>query len=421
MDRDRRLSYLILKDIEEKKSWSNLTIGKFITKEGANSPAFVREIVYGVLRNQLLLDYNINRYLKKPKLGLPERIWLRMGFYQLSFMSGVSEYAAVNETVELARNFKRGSEKFINAVLRSFQRDNCELIYPSEQDKSEYLSIKYSCNEQIVEILSDAYGFEKADELLGASNTVAPLCIRVNRLKTNVEDLIKRLSDKGFETQKSDLAEYAAFVKGSGLIDTDEFKNGLFSVQGLSSQIAVQTLNPRPGDTVIDLCSAPGGKTCAMAEMMQDNGSIFAFDLYEHRIGLVESEAKRLGHKIIKASVQDASKRISDFEKKADCVLADAPCSGLGTLRENPEIKLKDGIDKELPSLQLQILENAAAYVKDGGKLLYSTCTMNPLENEKVVESFLENTKGFEVERKTQLFTKENGEDGFFICLLRRI
>jgi len=438
MDRDRRLAFLILKDIKTNEAWSNLTTGKFLSKEGADSPAFVREIVYGVIRNQKLLDYNINKFLKKPKLGTSERIWLEMGFYQLCFMSGVAEHAAINETVELARNFKKGSEGFINAILRSFQRSGKELVYPnsdkelrdlSKKNQVESLAIKYSFDENIVKLWLDNYGFDQTDALLSASNTVAPMCIRVNSIKCSDSDVIERLSGNGYELEKASVitendciieVNNAFNVKGKSLLETNEYKNGLFSVQGLSSQMAVQVLNPKQGSLVLDLCAAPGGKSFAMAALMKNKGFIKAFDLYEHRVALIDKEKEKLGISIIESKVQDSSKLMNEYIGKADCVLCDVPCSGLGTLRENPEIKLRS-ISKDLPNIQKSILTNAALYVRDGGKLLYSTCTINPYENQNVISDFLSNTKGFEIEEEYQLFTKANGQDGFYICLLRRV
>lgn len=410
MDKDRRLSYLILKDIEENKSWSNISVGSHIAKEGAASPAFVRELCYGVIRNQLLLDYNIGRYLKKGKPGVSERIFLRMGFYQLCFMDGVKNYAAVSETVALAKSFKKGCEGFINAVLRSFQRDGCRLEYPDEKDFIGYLSVKYSVHRSIAQLWTSSYGKEQAEELLAASNTPSPLALRVNRLKTGRDDLMEKLSGLGFDVKPGELSAQCVIAKGSGILDTELYKNGYFSVQGESSQHAAEVLSPASGSTVIDLCAAPGGKSCAMAELMNGEGLIRAFDVYDHRVGLIEKEAKRLGISIIKAEVSDSSVFRSELENSADFVLADVPCSGLGTLRENPEIKLRpvDKID-----CQRAILENALRYVKPGGRVLYSTCTVDPKENGDI-------TSGLDILFEEQIFTKADGPDGFYLCLLKK-
>ncbi len=410
MDKDRRLAYLILKETEEKETWSSLAVGKSLERGTADSEAFIRELVYGVIRNKTLLDYNINRFLKKPKLGISERIWLRMGFYQLAFMSGVADYAAINETVGLARAFKKGSEGFINAVLRSFQRTQCILEVPAESDEVSYLSVKYSCHESIVRLWLRCYGREITENLLEAGNTPALLSLRVNTAKISRENLVQELQHLGFEAQASEAASTAVLAKGSGILDSELFRRGFFSVQGESSQMTVDYLDPQPGELILDLCAAPGGKSFAMAERMEGKGSIRAFDLYEHRVELIRKEAARLGHGIVTAQAADSCEFMPEWEGKADRVLADVPCSGLGTLRQNPEIKLK-----EIPKIESQakILENAYRYLKKGGVLVYSTCTINPEENQEIV-------KGYDVEKQIQLFTRKNGPDGFFICRIRR-
>ncbi len=429
MDKDRRTAFLILKEIEEKGTWSNLAADHLIRKEGADSPAFVRELVYGTLRNKTLLDFNIDRFLSKPKTGLSERIWLRMGFYQLALMDGVKDHAAINETVELARNFKKGSEGFINAVLRSFQRSNRLLIYPSEESES-YLRVRYSVHKDIAKLWVDNFGLETAERLLDASNTPAPLAIRVNSLKSERDELKAKLEELGFETsQENTLSKNCLFIKGSGLLDTDLYKEGYFSVQGDSSQFAADLLSPKPGSNVIDLCAAPGGKSCAMAEIMGDEGSILAFDLYEHRVKLIETESQRLGLSIVKPMQGDATFYDERLDSTADFVLADVPCSGLGTLRENPEIKFRT---PDRINVQGKILENALRYVKADGFVLYSTCTIDPKENEELIKSCamldssilhgsaFDASKKYRVIASRQLFTKKGGHDGFYVCLIKR-
>jgi len=432
LDKDRRTAFLILKNIEEKKAWSNIETAKYIQREKSEHPAFIRELVYGILRNKYLLDYNIDKYLKKPKLGVSERLWLRMGFYQLAFMDGVSDYAAINETVELARKFKKGSEGFINAVLRNFQRDDCTLKYP-EKDQKDYLSVKYSVDRSIADLWVKNYGFDRAEEMLFASNTPAPLSIRVNTLKTDPTSLVKKLNELGFESEeKSLLSKDCIYVSGSGLLDTDLYHEGYFSVQGEASQYAVKLLGPKEGSTVLDLCAAPGGKSCAMAELMKDKGSVLSFDIYDHRISLIEKEAKRLGINIIKAQLGDGTVYNEKLNSFADYVLADVPCSGLGTLRENPEIKYRK---PDEINVQAAILLNALKYVKPGGFVLYSTCTVNPLENEEIIKncnlidssilhgnSYEEGkNRGYKAIASRQLLPKAGGHGGFYLCLIKRI
>ncbi len=366
MSKDRKAAYQILKEIEQEGAYSNLAVSAFLSKNEVDSPAFIRELVYGVLRQQILIDYNIDLYAKKIKTS--DRIILRMGIYQLCFMNSVSDYAAVNESVELSK----GNGKFINAVLRNFIRDGKEL-------RSDSLSVKYSCHESIVGLLNKAYGEQQTEEILKHSLVTPKLSERVN-------------------------------------------KSGLISIQGKSSQLAVETLAPKPGETVIDVCAAPGGKSLYAADLMNNEGEIYAFDLYEHRVALIKKEADRLGVSIIKAEVHDSTALIERLKGKADAVICDAPCSGLGTIAKKPEIKLK-GLSPDLPELyktQAKILEVASGYLKENGRLLYSTCTINPRENEKQIDAFMERHKDdFELVSSKQIFPHDE-YDGFYIALIKR-
>lgn len=411
MDRDRRAAYSILKDVQDNDSWSNLALLRQFAKETPKHPAFVRELVYGVLRNQLLLDWNIDRFLKNPGLKSSERILLRMGFYQLAFMD-VAEHAAVSETVDLAKLLIKGKEGFINAVLRNFQRSGKALLLPEEADNIIIYSVKYSAHPAIVELWIKAYGEEKAEEILKESCKEAPLTIRVNTLKCSREDLLGQLTASGFECAASELCDSAVSVKGGKLLDTQLYKDGFFSVQGEASQYAVQILNPLPGENLLDVCAAPGGKSCAAAERMKNTGSVKAYDIHKHRVALIKKEAKRLGLSIIEAGLADSTK-----EKfgEADCVLCDVPCSGLGTLRRNPELKFKK---PKIPMQAFEILCNAQSFAKD--RLLFSTCTVNPQENELIVRKLMDIYPGWKLEFEKQFFPVQDGPDGFYISLLRK-
>ena len=422
MDKDRRLAFLILKDMEQKDSYSNLVINAYL-KDGADNPAFIRELVYGVLRNRMLLDWNIKQYQNKPsRLKPAERVLLRMGFYQLALMDSVPSYAAVSETVSLAAAFMKGRQGFINALLRSFERAGAVLREPeaSEVGNLTALSVKYSCSEQIVRLWLDAYGRDKTEKMLIASNRPAPLFIRTNTLKIRPDELKEKLVSRGFSVTGGSLSR-SFTVEGSGLTETAEFREGLFQIQDEASQLAVETLDPHPGDLLIDLCAAPGGKCCAAAALMENNGSIKAYDYYEARAGLIKKQAERLGVSIIEASQADATVLNEALIGTADCVICDVPCSGLGVIRRKPEIKLRplDEDYQNLPEKQNRILHNASLYVKlKGGKVLYSTCTVNPAENRQVIDRFLRENPCFSVETERQLFPGEC--DGFYICLLRR-
>lgn len=437
MDKDRRLAFLILKDIEENGKWANLAISEHLAKDGAGSPAFVRELVYGCIRQQKLLDFNIARFLKKPKLSVSDRVLLRMGFYQLALMDGVADHAAVSETVALAKAFMKGREGFINAVLRSFQRDGKRL-------PDDGLSTRYSCARWIIDLWTKAYGAEKTEELLRESSRPAPFTIRVNTARIGRDALAERL-EKYAAISRTELSELCLAASGGGLLDTQEYKSGLFSVQGEASALSVELLSPKPGDTVIDLCAAPGGKTCCAAELMRGEGRIFAFDIYPHRVALIEKEARRLGFSAENLSAEsssavqpfitlkaaDSAVFIPELEGTADCVIADVPCSGLGTLRRNPEIKLKEQSAaeatkslEELTEIQYNIMLNSARYLKNGGRLLYSTCTVDPLENGELVRRVLPEQGSrplrLSIEKELQLFPKEGGPDGFYICVLKK-
>ena len=420
MDRDRRLAFLILKEISAKGTWSNLAVKDALSSEKADSPAFIRELVYGCLRNRKLLDYNIDRFLRSPKLKPSERILLRMGFYQLAFMDGVPDHAAVSETVSLAAAFIKGRQGFINAVLRSFQRDGKRLLDDGP-------ATRYSCAQWIADLWTKSYGSERAEEYMKASCRPAPFTIRANTIKISRDALAERLRALGFEAENCTLSGRCLTVKGSGALDTEEYKNGLFSVQGELSAYAAEILSPKPGESVLDLCAAPGGKTCAAAEMMEDTGRIAAFDVYSHRAELIKKEAERLGHGIIVTGTMDAAVFEPSLEGLWDRVIADVPCSGLGTLSKDPEIKLREMSPNEaekyiaeLAEKQSKILENAARCAAPGGCVLYSTCTVDPFENELITERFISEHPGYSIEKQEQIFPSESGREGFYICVIRR-
>ncbi|NCB41479.1 MAG: 16S rRNA (cytosine(967)-C(5))-methyltransferase RsmB [Clostridia bacterium] len=423
-DTDRRTAFLILKEIDVQGAYSNLALNKHLKSGDVYSAAFVRELVYGVLKNQLLLDYNINQLLQKPgsKLKPGERILLRMGLYQLLFMDSVTDYAALNETVNLAGLFAKGQKGFINAVLRSFVRKGKVIALPDGMEELELLSVKYSCHQWIVKLWLDAFGAEKTERLLSAGNEVPPFTLRVNLCKWSREDCIKKLQEVGYVAKEGTHSSTSIHIKGNDILSDNLYRGGYFSVQDESSQLAIGLLDPKPGDVLIDLCAAPGGKSCAAAEKMNNCGCIYSFDLYPQKKVLIEKEIKRLGLSSIVAKTADATVFDLEMKEKADCVLVDAPCSGLGVIRRKPEIKLKPQQDQleAIACKQLRLLSTACGYVKPGGKLMYSTCTINPEENENVTDQFLKTHPEFSEEKRKQLLPFEDGTDGFYICLMRR-
>ena len=433
MDINRRTAYAVLLDMETNHSYSNLALNNFIGENQPDSPAFVRELVYGVTGNRILLDYYLSAQIpsglgrvKKQDLTL-----LRMGLYQMLFMDSVPAYAAVSETVNLARRFCRGREGFINGVLRSFQRrlqqdgsQGLPQLPDRDKEPERYFSVKYSAALWLVELWLESYGLAETERLLAASGERPVLSLRVNLKKTGRQELMGLLRQDGFEVEAGSLSDRVILVKGkgTGILDHHLYKEGWFSVQDQASVAAADMVHPLPGNLVADVCAAPGGKTLAMAEAMEDTGEVYAFDIYEYKLKLIQAQAERLGLQSIRTGRQDARQVFEPLREKADCVLADVPCSGLGVIRRKPEIKLKDADQmdfEELVHRQEEILHAASAYVKQGGILVYSTCTINPSENERQIHRFLERHREFSLAEMRQLLPEwEN--DGFYICKLLR-
>ena len=419
-DLNRKTAYQTLLEIEKQAAYSNIELNHQIRQMQPDNPAFVRELVYGVLENKIYLDYMLTQLIPKGLKGVkkPIKVLLRMGLYQLIFMDSVPDYAAVNETVKLARKVAPGRDGFLNGVLRGYGKKKAELKLPDrEKDFVAHLSVKYSFDPSIVQLWLSQYSAEETETLLANSNMRPEMSIRVNVMKTTKDALREALRTKGFAVKDGTLSERVLFVKGSGLLDTDEYRAGLFSVQDEASVVATEVLAPHEGEAVLDICAAPGGKTLAMAELMRGKGVIRAFDVYQHKLELLQEEAKRLGLENIETAEQDGTLFNPDLKDFADRVLVDGPCSGLGVIRRKPEIKFKavEGEAADLADKQLQILENACQYVKDGGELLYSTCTINTLENMGVVERFLENHAEFKLIYHRQLLPGVDETDGFFI------
>lgn len=425
MDINRKTAYLTLIDVESRKAYSNLALNHQIIINKPSSQAFVREIVYGVLEHKLTIDYYLDQLVKNgiESLKAAELTILRMGIYQLRYMNAVPEYAAVNESVVLAKKYCRGKAGFINGVLREYLNRKIQLRLPDRtEDEVRYLSVKYSYAPWIIELWLEYYDMEFVERLLEAGNETPPLTVRLNWLKVMKKDLIDSLRKKGFEVSEGNLCQNALNVKGTGLLDSEMYKLGMFTPQDESSMLVAEKLDPGQGETIMDVCAAPGGKTTAIAERMNNTGRIIASDIYRRKLDLIDKEARRLGILNIETKSWDATRVDSSMVQKADRVLVDAPCSGLGVIRRKPEIKYKEYTDdmELLPKKQLAILSASSAYVKPGGMLLYSTCTINPRENEQVVDTFLRKNLSFkQVERKL-LLPDVDKTDGFFICLMKK-
>ena len=425
MDINRKTSYLALLDVESKKAYSNLAINHQVIINKPNAQGFVRELVYGVLENKLTLDYYLDQLVKDgvKSLKASELTILRMGVYQLGYMTSVPEYAAVNESVLLAKKYCRSKAGLVNGVLREYLKKKLQLRLPDRnEDEIRYLSVKYSYAPWIIELWLEHYDADFVEALLEAGNVTPPMTVRFNWLKVMKKDLIKNLEARGYQVEEGDMCQNALHVKGGSLLDTEFYKMGMFTPQDESSMLVSEKLDPKHGDVVMDVCAAPGGKTTAIAERMNNTGKIIASDVYRRKLDLIDKEAERLGIRNIETRSWDATRVDSAMVHKADRVLVDAPCSGLGVVRRKPEIKYKAlTSDMELlPKKQLAILSASSSYVKMGGTLVYSTCTINPKENEKVVEAFLRKNTSFSKVDETLLLPHVNGTDGFYICVMKR-
>lgn len=442
MSDSRSIAFDVLYKIETEDAYSSLLLQSKIRENGLSrlDSSFVSALVYGVLERKLTLDFIVRQYSSVPfrKIEAKTLVILRMGLYQIIYMDKVPDSAAVNESVRLAKKQRLyKSSGFINGVLRGFLRAGKKYTLPDESDKASYLSVKYSCPEKIISLWLDSYGENITLGILSSLSSRPPLFARVNTLKTDADSLITRLSAKGISAEKSPFLQTALSVENTGSIERlDEFRQGLFYIQDLSSQLCVSFLKARPGNTVIDVCSAPGGKSMGIAIDMRNTGQVLSFDMYENKIRLINSAAKRLGLTAVKASVRNAQTGTAELPS-AGIVLCDVPCSGLGIIRRKPEIPYKkDILDNNLPRIQYEILKNSAELVAPGGVLAYTTCTLNPRENAENADKFLTENSNFEPlpvelpnnlkrgteepENQLTLFPHLNGTDGFYISLFRK-
>ena len=386
--------------------------------------AFCSALFYGVIERRLTLDHCIAKYSRHALSDTVANV-LRLAFYQLIYLDSVPAHAAVDEAVEMTKSLgQRAASGMVNGILRSFLRDGCK-IPAIKGGKVQKLAINYSCSEQITELLVDWYGLENAESILKASMGRPPLFARVNTLKTDAASVIEHMPE--YIKSETPILDGNCLEMTGDVAHTASHKIGFLHIQDICSQQAALTLEAQPGQRILDVCAAPGSKSFVLAQQMKNEGEIISCDIYENRLGLISKGAKRLGISIIKTKQNDGSvynPEMGEFDR----ILCDVPCSGLGVLRRKPEIKYRDtGSLEELAELQYKILETSSKYLKAGGMLVYSTCTVNPNENEKVIKRFLKENSGFEaapfednVWYKTNL-PDEKGGDGFFISRIRRV
>lgn len=431
MKNARQTAFEILNKIQRDNSYSNLLLDAVFEKSELEQidKAFASALVYGVIERMITLDYELSQYLRQPLKKLKPQVLtiLRLGAYQLLFMDKVPASAAINESVRLTKNngaaFASG---LVNAVLRKVCSNG---VTPTEN-----LSVRYSAPRWLCELWNNSYGHDNALALLESSFGSVKTSLRVNSLKTTEDELIKALADEGIKAEKNALMSNALTVENAGALHkTKAYSNGLFHVQDLASQLCCTALDVNENDTVLDICSAPGGKSFTLAQYMRNTGSVYSFDIFEHRLKLIDDGAKRLGIINIKTMKNDGSVYNSAVPL-ADKILCDVPCAGLGVIRKKPEIRYKERaeVDK-LPELQYSILCVSAKYLKKGGTLVYSTCSLNPDENENIIKKFLSEHSDFESVRVLPELKRheENTDyislmphihncDGFFIAALRK-
>ncbi len=420
---DRYIAFKILNKIERDKAYSNIAVDTVLKENEVVSAPFVCSLVYGVIERKITLDYILEKFLSQPLKKLNPQVLtiLRMGIYQIKFMDKVPVSAAVNESVKLVKKVNCAySAGLVNSVLRKVSSTHIEM--PNTDDRIYNFSIEFSCPYDLVKHFINDYGYDNTKNLLSASIGAVPLVIRVNTLKTTVDDLIDLFKTENVIAEKSEIIEDAIIIKSGTVFETNAYRQGLFHVQDFASQICIKNLDPQPDDIVFDVCSAPGGKSFTIAEKMKNRGKIYAFDLYEHRVNLISKNAEKLGVEIIEAKVNDSSV-FNDKLPKADRILCDVPCSGLGVIRRKPEIKYKDlGFVDKLCDLQYNILNCSAKYLKNKGVIVYSTCSLNKAENQAICDRFLEENRDFkkvllsDEDGYMTLMPHNNGTDGFFLA-----
>ena len=432
--RETALNVLIA--CRKEDGWSNSTLKAYAARDrlGSRDSALAARLCYGVLQNRNYLDFYLQQLLRGRIKDLHPvvRDILHLGLYQMYLMDKIPESAAVNESVELAKKYchkQRNAPGLVNGVLRNAVRTKGTLQEPVSWED------KYSHPGDLINLLKGYVGKDRIEAMLMANNSVAPMFAQVNTLRISTDDLLAKLAGEGVTAERHPWLPDCLILSGTGSIEQlPSFREGLYYIQDPAARLSVLCAEIQPGQSVLDCCAAPGGKSFAGAIAMKGAGSIVSCDIHPHKIDLIGKGAARLGLLQISALEQDATVFNPAWEERMDTVIADVPCSGFGIIRKKPDIRYKNLTQMaQLPVLQQQIIQNAARYVKPGGLLLYSTCTLVRAENEDVVENFLKNHPEFTPEHlplppvfpknesgMLALVPGEYDTDGFFICRLRR-
>lgn len=435
--RDAALSILLA--VDKNQAYSNLLLHQTIEKYkiDVKDRGLLTEITYGTLQHKLTLDYYLEPFIKG-KVDLWVRWLLRLSLYQMEYLTRIPAHAAVNEAVEIAkRRGHKGIASMVNGILRSILRQGVPAV-EDIQNPVERLSVETSHPQWLVERWVESYGFDETAAMLHENNIPPVQTVRVNMTRATVEDVLASLEEEGVKAKQSDMMPECIHLTNGTAARTKAFKEGLITIQDESSMMPANVLDPKPGMKVLDMCAAPGGKTTHMAERMENDGSILAMDLHPHKLDLIDENTARLGLDIVQTAPVDGRKAADFLAKESyDAVLVDAPCSGLGVMRRKPDIKYtKREEDLEsLQAIQLAILANAVQVLKPGGRLVYSTCTVDKRENEGTVEAFISTHPEMEREEITnlpekllakqnngmlQVFPQDFGSDGFFVAAFRK-
>ncbi len=416
MDKDWITVFEALKGVYADGTYSNMSVNEAVSRHRGCRESFVRTFAKGTIRDTIRADYIIDRLAAKGIKSIKTRplIILRMGIYAIDRLDSVPDHAAVNEAVELARTVAKGSDRFINGMLRGYIRSR-----DGSDDASMPEHVRASFSEAVYSLLKEQYPDEAAD-IIEALNTAPEVYLRVNLLKTDRDSLIRELREAGIEAEASPECSEAVRARGSGILSGRLYREGFFSVQSLSSMMAVRVLSPQAGSKMLDMCAAPGGKTGYMAELMGNKGHIIACDMHPHRLELIKAAMERTGVSIVDVMKCDASVPEDSFRDRFDTVLADVPCSGLGVIGSKPEIRLTTDPETYpgLIDMQKSMIDNAFAYVKPGGRLMYSTCTLNKNENEDVIKHLLSKNGSSARIIEMNTLLPYNGKVGFFYCII---
>ena len=426
--------------IRERDAWSAPALKKYAAGLSARDAALATTLVNGVLQNRSMCDFYLAHFSKIRLKKIQPRVLdiLRLGVYQIIWLDRIPNAAAVNESVRLVRTLCHADKQtvgYANGVLRAIVRNADQLPQPNCATKAEYYALRYSHPLWLVERYLEQFGLQQTRLLLEADNQPAPTMLRVNTLCADTQQVLAELEQQGVRVQKHSMIPHCLMASGTGSIEQlPAFAEGRVTVQDGASQMSVYALDPQPQSMVLDCCAAPGGKSFFIAEYMKNTGTVVSCDIFEHKLQKIREGAERLGLTNIRAKLQDAAVFRPEWEEKFAYVLCDVPCSGMGIIRKKPEIRYKDEEAlRRLPEIQRAILQNTCRYVKPGGTLVYSTCTLLQEENENIVDWFLQTHPMFQREEFflpvceqpvngcITLLPQVHDTDGFFVAKFRKM